>query len=292
MSTSGCTYLKIKNPYPRERRIVFDDSVNEKTGERRHDYYIDGSKEKIISVTTIIHRNFPKFDSDAIIAKILRKPQWSNDPSYRYYQKSKEEIEQGWEKNRDYSAKMGSEMHLNIEKYWNNDSHDKMGDEYEKFMEFVGDHPKLIPFRTELEIFDEKHRIAGSIDMLFTDKTGKNVWIYDWKRSKEFKYDNKWQRALRPELQHLDDCNINHYSLQLNMYKYILTKYYLKKDQKIRGMYLVKIHPNTPGYEKVKIKNMKPEIKSILKQRLNELRGISESRDQSETSLELNTCLL
>ena len=42
------------------------------------------------------------------------------------------------------------------------------------------------PYRTEMMVFDEHVKIAGSIDMLFENKD-KTLSIYDWKRSKKIK---------------------------------------------------------------------------------------------------------
>ena len=41
-------------------------------------------------------------------------------------------------------------------------------------------------------------------------------------------------------MSHIEDTNFNHYSLQLNLYKYILEKKYKKK---VKKMYLVCLHP-------------------------------------------------
>jgi hypothetical protein len=50
------------NEHPRDSRITFDEST--------HTYYIDGSSENVISVTTLIHSYFPKFNADDVIKKM------------------------------------------------------------------------------------------------------------------------------------------------------------------------------------------------------------------------------
>ena len=54
------------------------------------------------------------------------------------------------------------------------------------------------------------------------------------------KYANRYQRMCAP-LAHLDDCTGMHYRLQLNVYKFILERYY---GQHVVGMYVVCIHPD------------------------------------------------
>ena len=125
------------------------------------------------------------------------------------------------------------------------------------------------PFRTELVVFDERLRIAGSIDMLYRDPQTDELWIYDWKRSKEFKHSNKWQSGIGI-LGHLDDCNIAHYSLQLNLYEHILKTHY---NVKIAGKCLVRCHPNLSTYERFVVPDMSHEISMILDNRYKELYG-------------------
>ena len=50
----------------------------------------------------------------------------------------------------------------------------------------------MTPYRTEWMIWDKDHKLAGSIDMIFENEDG-TLSIYDWKRSKEIKKQNKWQ---------------------------------------------------------------------------------------------------
>ena len=71
----------------------------------------------------------------------------------------------------------------------------------------------------------EEERLAGSIDFVAQAADG-TFLIIDWKWSKNLqsKFSNDFQRMKSP-LSHLDDCAGNHYSLQLNVYKYLLEKY-------------------------------------------------------------------
>jgi ATP-dependent exoDNAse (exonuclease V) beta subunit len=118
--------------------------------------------------------------------------------------------------------------------------------------------PKYTPFRTEWIIYDEDLKIAGTIDMLFKIKE-KRVAIFDWKCSKEIKFKNS-ERAKFP-LAHIDDCNFSHYSLQLNLYKFLLEKNY---DLIVEEMNLVVIHRVNEAARVIPVKEMQHEIKKML----------------------------
>ena len=267
MSTCPCDYLEKQNKFSREKRVVFDDSFDETTQTAKHDYYIDGDKQNIKSVTTIIHGQFEEFDAPAIIKKILKNKKHQTDSTYKYYKMSEKEILDMWEENRDDAASRGTLMHLNIEKFYNKYPFEDTSVEFKQFMSFHEDYQgELTAFRTELVVFNQYYRIAGSIDMIFKDTSGK-YWIYDWKRSKEFKFENRWQHG-KGELSHIDDCNIMHYSLQLNMYRYILEKDY---GMTVAGMCLVRCHPNIEDYDRVQVDVMHDEIEMILERREMEL---------------------
>ncbi len=104
--------------------------------------------------------------------------------------------------------------------------------------------------------------------MVFENEDG-TLSIYDWKRTKAIKklsFKNVCSNT--PCLEHIPDCNFWHYSMQLNIYKYMLEKNYNKT---IKDIYLVKIHPNNhnQNYIKIKCADMQNEIKDIMNLRLN-----------------------
>jgi ATP-dependent exoDNAse (exonuclease V) beta subunit len=115
---------------------------------------------------------------------------------------------------------------------------------FEKFEEEIGQN--LEPYRTEWMIWDKELKFAGSIDMIFRNPDG-TLLIYDWKRCRQIKMDNKWQSSTNPIFSELPDTNFWHYSLQLNIYKYLLEKNYKKKYIIIIGEKYVKLGSNRRG---------------------------------------------
>ena len=92
-------------------------------------------------------------------------------------------------------------------------------------------------YRTECPDED----VAGSIDMVLKRRDSPVFYLVDWKRSEklEDKY-NGFGKTMKAPLESVADCQGQHYRLQLNMYKWILEKYY---GIQIHGMKVVCIHP-------------------------------------------------
>lgn len=66
----------------------------------------------------------------------------------------------------------------------------------------------------------------GTIDKLYIEEDLLNdKWFYidDWKTNKKLDFENPFQK-MKPPIQHLDDCNWNHYRLQLSLYCNIMIK--------------------------------------------------------------------
>jgi hypothetical protein len=345
MSNCDVFALEWANPIARNSRVQFIDDFDEATGQRLHDYLIDGEKiDK--SVTGVIHAYFGDFDAPAIATKITNGKRWASDPDYKYYQMSVEQMCAMWSQSGEEASRLGSKFHLDVEKFYNWLSFidslafvlayecglveeisvdvkmtafakEYLGEmvscgidplvalggispgtyppwetlvkfnevtrtinkyprhlldfyvnktvEFAHFVDFYHDtKDHLEPFRTELIMFSKTHLLAGSIDILFRHKITKNFLIYDWKRSKEFKYTNKFQKGLKC-LSHLDDCNVTHYSLQLNMYKKMLESEY---GYTVDGLALIRCHPNCVTYDRYDALDMSGDIDAILEDRV------------------------
>lgn len=243
------TYLANKNPHERDAHITFDEGP--------HIYTIDG-ESNFLSVTTWNHMHFSKFDADKIIDKMMSGKNWSKS---KYFGQTKQEIKDLWSNNGKKAAAAGTKMHYDIECFYNNMEVQNDSVEYEYFMRFYKTHQELEPYRTEWMIYDKEHKFAGSIDMIFKNKDG-TLDIYDWKRCKNIKKDNRWQQATTECISHLPDTNYWHYTLQLNTYKKILeTKY----GQTVRNLYLVCLHPENANdsFMKIKVPTLKSEIDAL-----------------------------
>lgn len=96
--------------------------------------------------------------------------------------------------------------------------------------------------------------------MVFRRKSDGAFVIYDWKRSKEIKSDNPFGSGLAP-LEHLPDTNYWHYTMQLNVYKWILETYY---GLVIADLYLVILHPDHHSYRRMRLNIMTEEVEDMI----------------------------
>ncbi len=165
--------------------------------------------------------------------------------------------------------------------------------EWEYFLQFVADHPELEPFRTEWMVYHEEARICGSIDMIYRNTRDGTLMIFDWKRAKSMSKTNTFESSTNPHIGYLPNSNYWHYALQLNTYKYILqAKYghviappqgatkpaerqpaaelptnahtYPFDAQTIEGdLYLIRLHPDAAGYEKIGVPNMQSIVHEL-----------------------------
>lgn len=254
-------YLAKKNAHPRDAFIQFEEST--------HVYTVHGDST-FMSVTTWNHHHFPKFDADKIIKQILSSRKHKDDPEYKYYMMTAGQIMDMWNANRDGAATSGTNMHYDIECYYNRMVVKNDSVEYRYFQNFLRENPDLVPFRTEWTIYHEELKIAGSVDMVYENPDG-TLLIYDWKRCKEIVKVNAYGgKALTPCIQHLEDTNFWHYALQLNTYKAIIEEKY---GRKVVGLCLVCLHPNNADYQLIEVPFLVKELADLFAYRKQMLAG-------------------
>ena len=264
MPPASWQQLTKRHAHPRDRHISFDEPT--------HKYYVNGSCQGNISCTGFVHEFFGHFDAKKIIAKMKKGANWA---SSKYYGRSDEEIMKEWSDNGKQASAAGTAMHLAIEQYMHGayeeiDPAVKDTPEWKYFMQFwkeCGD--DLEPYRSEWEVFtdsvepvsgERKIKLCGSIDMVYRRKSDGKFVIYDWKRSKEIKSENAFGSGLAP-LDHLPDTNYWHYSMQLNVYKWILEQYY---GLEVADLYLVILHPDNSSYRRMRLNIMTEEVEDMI----------------------------
>jgi ATP-dependent exoDNAse (exonuclease V) beta subunit len=281
--------LGFKNEHPRDKCIVFDEPT--------HTYTVNGTYKGYISCTGFLHAFFGHFDPAETVRKMRASPKW---PQSKYFGKTDEEIIAGWAASGKDASEKGTAMHLAIEQFLNEAEPlaEVLGTkEWEYFMDFWNEHgADLEPYRTEWEVWAEEIKLAGSIDMVFRRRSTGEYLIYDWKRSREIRTDNRFQSGLGP-LGHLPDCNYWHYSLQLNVYRWILQKHY---GLNITELAILVFHPENKGYKRYKLPLLEEEVTSMIEcRRLAVERGCvkvvdfgEEEGEREEESEVPDTCLI
>lgn len=254
------TYLANKNKHERDSHILFDEPT--------HVYTIDGDSD-YMSATTFVHSHFADFDADKIIDKMMKGRNWK--PGYKYYGMTKEEIKEMWSQNGKEASEAGTKMHYDIECFYNECPNENNSIEYNYFKNFQKEYSHLIPYRTEWTVFDKELKIAGSIDMVFQNEDG-TLQIYDWKRCKDISKTTSYMKYSKNNIiSHIPDTNFWHYSLQLNVYKFILEKNY---GVRVTDLYLVCLHPNKENYRRIKVADLGNEVNELFEQRKRQLLNI------------------
>lgn len=282
--------LAVVNWHPRDDRIQFE--------EETHTYTIDGARKGWTSCTGFLHNFFGHFDADACIAKMMKSPKWY---ASKYYGMTAEQIKEMWAAKGKASSEAGTRMHLDIEHFYNAMPYKLVkdckrtklaaskcgwtmeegwagmavdewtpaeGPEWNYFLDYQSRHgSQFTPFRTEWLVFDEEHKVAGSIDMVYMKPDG-TLAIYDWKRIEELKTENKWQSGLGP-VSHLPDTNYWHYTLQLNVYRYMIQKHY---GYKVTDLALVVLHPNNSSWRVARLNVLEDEVVEMMMSRARALR--------------------
>jgi hypothetical protein len=231
-----------------------DDRV--KLNSRAHTY-----NDNHTSVTKLVSSFFKTFNAEDVILKMRNSQKW---PVSRYYGMTNRAIKSAWAKGGKDSRDAGTRLHEQIEQYYNNvefeaDENDKALDQFLKWDEDTN----LTVWRTEWVVWDEDTKVAGTVDAVFKNTAGDYILV-DWKRCKEIRLNNPYDSCTVPSLSHLSDCNYVKYSIQLNVYRYILEQKY---GISISQMLIVNFHPNQESYDEVPALDLCESVGKIMKKR-------------------------
>jgi len=242
------------NPHPRDQNITFTDEG--------HLYTIKGTLDRPVSTTETIGNYHDHFDADKALDKMQFKDGLYVGKNELYKGKNREEIKIGWEESGKSASTKGTLAHKDIENYFNGDEvNDPNSRQHQLFLSYWGNYkeknPTHEPYRSEWLIYDDnpncKKVLAGSIDFVVIDENG-DLHLFDWKFVQELKKENSFtsrygdiiHKKMKTPFNNLDDCNFNHYFLQLNFYCHILETLYGKKVKTMRD---VKLHPDQEIWE-------------------------------------------
>jgi hypothetical protein len=278
-------FLKQRHEHERDKYLLFE--------EKWHKYTITSDpKSRYTSVTKVVHSQFPKFDPDLVIKKMMAGRNWNE--SNKYWGMTPQQIKAQWNNNGKSVSSAGTDLHFNIEQFMNQwlvDEDDAFMDcdqdmlldcytedreagdcvinntseEWGYFLNFVRDNLGFKPYRTEWMIYDEDLKIAGSVDMVYKNSDG-SIDIYDWKRAKEITAVNGFgETGNGASVLHITHSNFWHYSLQLNVYKAIIERKY---GMKVRNLVLVQLHPESPtkNYKLFPCADLSEEVEDIFQE--------------------------
>lgn len=193
-------------------------SNNISLDQENHKYELKDSPDfHFSSVTEFIHHFFEKFDQVGIAQKLI-----NTHP--KYSGKTVDEVIKEWSK----GAIRGTIVHNELEAFIKENitpEHEMsiIGAEWIKEKQKDPDNT----FFSEVIIYSKELGIAGTIDVLVYNKKQDTYHLVDWKTNKRIdKTSYKKKIGILNSTKHMQDCNFNHYSLQLSFYRYILERYY------------------------------------------------------------------
>lgn len=233
--------------------------------EEDHHYEYKGQRVGI-SVTRLIEDYTNEFDAEAIAEKVATKEN-----------KSVQEVLDEWEYKNKFSCAKGSTCHEFAQFLWSGNDWNYIefdsSIEYQKAItkiqmqatNFKKDYQdRLEHLADEYVIGSEEYNIASAIDHLFINKLTGGLVLVDYKTNSDIHKSEKYAKDMKVPLTHLKDYTLNHYYIQLSIYKYIVEKY---TNLQIEEMFIVYMSENIENYEIIEIPYLKDEVKMILENR-------------------------
>lgn len=274
------------NAHPMDDRILFEEDTHTYRVRYTENFISDG----ITSVSTLIHSFFPHFEPDTIIPRMRKGRNFRHS---KYVNMTNEEIKAMWTAAGQAASTKGTRLHYLLECH--NNGYDLMNSPFASIPEVVSyfkwrkscfEEMDLVPFRTEMRLCtDIDLRLTGTADLLAikqnhpppTETNGVlNLYLIDWKFSKEIKQKNQYEQGSGP-CSHMDNCNYYHYLLQQNMYQWMLENFCLDwtwnghtyNRVRIQERYLAIFHENhgPDGYMFITLPEQQDVVADIMRVR-------------------------
>ena len=193
------------------------------------------------------------------------------------HNKTIQEVLDEWKKKNQWACHKGHLGHEYSQSLWNWQSpyyYGKMQNESENIAlekifnqadNFYKDYQdRLEHLADEFVVGSDEYDIASAIDHLFINKLTGGLVLVDYKTNSDIHKTEKYAKDMKVPLSHLKDFTLNHYYIQLSIYKYIVEKY---TNLKIEEMFIVYFSENIENYEIIEIPYLKDEVEKILENR-------------------------
>ncbi len=239
-----------------------------------HVYWDETTKQKYISVTTLIGKYEQPFDKEfwslyKAVERVLTPIQFKTqkkklldtkvvmldslctelDVDKNLILTAQQDILDEWQITNKISTDRGTKIHNDLEnsfykspkcdlKRYNLGGSFSCKKNYYQLDVEKGVYPEFLVYR---ESADGILRVAGQIDLLIKD--GNDIYIFDYKTNKKldktsfFNQKKKQNERMLYPVNDLMDCNFYHYSLQLSMYAWMIQKY--NPDFNIKKLMLI-----------------------------------------------------
>ena len=214
-----------------------------------HEYNLSSNPEiDFMSCTELIGSHFRPFEAERIAGFLVYKTR-----KYSHY--TVDSLLAEWREARDRGLRVHDQIDNNI-KYGSsvNDSMAKQGVEWiNTLANQYGD-----TIYSEVIVYSKELQLAGSIDLLIYNSKTNKCYLFDWKTSKKMDMKSS-KKGITSATSDLSDCRFDKYSLQGNLYSYLLEKYH---GIKIEESYL--LHLSSYDVDTLKTSNLKSNINHIV----------------------------
>jgi len=256
-----------REEYLKELNKAFGDF---KFFEEDHHYEYKGQRVGI-SVTRLIEEYTNKFNAEEVAEKVAIKEN-----------KSIQEVLDEWKQKNEWACYKGHLGHLYAQGRWTicdypmeyNDPWKCSKNENEIMAlykiycqadDFYADYTdRLEHLADEFVIGSDEYSVASAIDHLFINKLTGGLVLVDYKTNSDIHKNEKYAKTMKAPLSHLKDFTLNHYYIQLSIYKYLVEKY---TNLQIEEMFIVYFSENIENYEIIEIPYLEKEVKNILENR-------------------------
>jgi hypothetical protein len=127
-------------------------------------------------------------------------------------------------------------------------------------------HPETI-------LADPDSLTAGTADILAVRRRDSTIILGDYKTNNHIDATNRYNSHALPPYNHLSDCHLTRYSLQLHLYAWILRAHYLSPSDNLE-MILIHLQPDNPEPQWIQLQDMSAEANDIMLNRRKRLASI------------------
>lgn len=224
---------------------------------------VNGKEINYTSVTGLVGSCFPQFDPTGAIAERCAKKEGITVA----------ELKARWAAKGKESCRLGTRMHEVCEDIeLGRELRNKAENEVEQ-LRFNNAIKMAQAFRQKLDIigveklvFDDRLKLAGTIDLLGKSRKNGNYLVLDWKSNATIDQDNRYKKFGLEPISHIPDNAYYHYSLQLSTYQFLL-KFggYVPKDATFQRAI---IHVTDKFAKIIELPDLTSEVKDIVIQHL------------------------
>lgn len=229
-------------------------------------YYTYKDKPISIGATGLIEQYTQDFDAQAVAERVATRDG-----------KSVEEVLDEWKYKNEFACRKGSTCHEYAQAKWilrwyEPDYFDHSIEYFEAINKiqkqadnFKTDYKdRLEHLADEFVIGSEEYDVASAIDHLFINKLTGGLVLVDYKTNSDIHKNEQYAKNMKVPLNHLKDTTLNHYAIQLSIYKYLVEKY---TTLEFEEMFIVWFSELNDNYEIIEVPYLKDEVIKILENR-------------------------